>query len=79
MFIGVQKLKLFSRHESPDLRQILAWLAYRPSATVDLLVGMGFDATFPANPSFGCLSAQFESFNFDAFGNISCLIAQSLR
>jgi hypothetical protein len=63
----VQKLELFFDQESPNLRQFLTWLAYRPSATVDLLVRNGFDAAFPANPSFGRLSPQFKSFNFDAF------------
>jgi hypothetical protein len=38
--IEVQKLELFPRHKSSDLRQILAWLAYRPSATMDLFVEM---------------------------------------
>jgi hypothetical protein len=38
----------------------------------------GFDATFLANLSFGRFSATVKSFNFDAFGNISRLIAQSL-
>jgi len=40
MFIEVQKLELFPRHKSSDLRQILAWLAYRPSTTMDLFVEM---------------------------------------
>jgi len=40
MFIKVQKLKLFSRHKSPEPWQILGWLAYRPPVTVNLLVRM---------------------------------------
>jgi len=40
MFVEVQKLELFPGHKSSDLRQILTWLAYRPSTTMDLLTEM---------------------------------------
>jgi hypothetical protein len=58
MFIEVQKLELFSGQILPNLKQSLAWLTYSPSVAVNLLAEM-IDATFPANPNFGCLSAQF--------------------
>ena len=38
----------------------------------------GFDAIFPVNPNFGRRLAQFKSSDFDAFGNISHLVAQRL-
>ena len=78
MFIGVQKLELFSRHKSLDLRQFLNLTGLQTPSHSGFACGDGFDATFLANPGFGRLSAWFKSFSFDAFGNISRLIAQQL-
>lgn len=78
MFIGVQKLELFSTHKSLDLRQFLDLTGLQTSSHSGFVRSNGFDATFLANPSFGRLSARFKSFSFDAFGNISRLIAQRL-
>jgi hypothetical protein len=78
MFTKAQELKLFSRHKSPNLRQFLVWLVYRPPATMELFTATAFDAVLPGNLGFGRLSAQSKSSNSDAFINISRLIAQSL-
>jgi len=40
MFIEMQKLKLFSGQDLPNLKQSIAWLAYRSSVAVNLLVEM---------------------------------------
>jgi len=79
MFTKMQKLKLFSRHKSPDPRQFLVWLAHKPPATMELSTATALDTVLPGNLSFGRLSAQSKSSNFDALINISRLIAQSLR
>ncbi len=59
----MQKLELFSEHKSPNLRQILARLAYKPSTIVDLLVGMTLMQLFQQIRGL----AVFKSFSFDAF------------
>jgi hypothetical protein len=79
MFTKMQKLKLFSTHKSPNPRQFLVWLAYKPPATMELSTATAFDTVLPGNLSFGRLSARSRSSNFDALTNISRLIAQSLR
>lgn len=76
MFIGVQKLELFSRHISLDLRQILDLTGLQTLHDREFARCDGFEAIFLANPSIGRLSAWFKSFSFDAFGTISRLIAQ---
>jgi len=78
MFIGVQKLKLFSEHKSPELRQFLDLAELQPLGYSGFARRNGFDANFLVNPSFGRRSVQFKSSNFDAFGNISRLVAQWL-
>ena len=78
MFSQAQKLKLSSRHKSPNLRQFRIWLAYELSVTMKLFIATAFDAVLTRNLGLGRLIARFKSSNFDAFINISRLIAQSL-
>jgi hypothetical protein len=76
MFIGVQKLELFSEHKSSELGHFL------DLAGLQFLICSGFTcrdrfgANFLVNPSFRRRSGRFKSSNFDAFGNISRLVAQ---
>lgn len=78
MFLEVQKLELFSKHKPLGWRQFLDLTGLQPPSHSRFARGDGSDATFLPNPSVGCLSARFKSFSFDAFGNISRLIAQRL-
>lgn len=78
MFIEVQKLELFSEHKSPELGQFLDLAGLQPLICIRFACGDKFDANFLVNLSFGRRSARFKSSNFDAFGNISRLVAQWL-
>jgi hypothetical protein len=78
MFIKAQKLELFSRHKPPNLRQFLVWLAYKPRAAMESCTATASDTVLPGNRGLGRLSARFKSSKFDAFINISRLIAQPL-
>jgi hypothetical protein len=76
MFIGVQKLKLFSEHKSPELRQFLDLAGLQSIICSEFACRDRFDANFLVNPSSRRRSGRFKSSNFDAFGNISRLVAQ---
>jgi hypothetical protein len=52
MFIGLQKLGLFSEHKSPELRQFLNLAELQPLGYNELARSGGFDANFLANSSF---------------------------
>jgi hypothetical protein len=78
MFLEVQKLELFSKHKPLGWRQFLNLTGLQPPGHSRFARGHSSDATFLLNPSADCLLAQFKSFSFDTFGNISRLIAQGL-
>jgi hypothetical protein len=78
MFIGVQKLELFSEHKSPELGQFLNLAGLQPLICSEFACRDSFDANFLVNLSFDRRSARFKSSNFDAFGIISRLVAQWL-
>ncbi len=78
MFIGVQKLKLFSEHKSSELGRFLGLAGLHPLSYSGFARRNGFEVTFLVNPSYGRQLARLKSFNFDAFGNISRLVAQWL-
>jgi len=57
MFIGAQKLKLFSEHKSPELGWFLNFAGLHPLSYSRFVVRNGFGANFLVNPNFGRRSA----------------------
>ena len=79
MFIIVQKLEFFSKHKSFDLEQFLNLVGLQRLICPGFAFRIRFDTNVLANSNFDRQSNRFKSFNFDAFENISRLVAQRLR